>query len=149
MKVSYSCMPDIDSAISSHNKVLLSDAPNAVMPCNCRDPTQCPFNGKCRTPATIYRGDVTAEGEPVSKYVGLSEPPIKERTANHRTSFNDVRHQMKTELSKKVWEMKLKDKVPVVTWSILRKTTPYRAGAKHCSLFMGKVLHHEGRAVTY
>ena len=52
----------------------------------------------------------------------------------YTTSFNDVRYKMKTELSKKVWEMKSRDKQPVVTWSILRKTTPYRAGSKHCNL---------------
>ena len=82
--------------------------------CNCRNPSACPFDGECQTPAVIYQGDVTAEGEPVSEYVGLSEPKVKERASDHHTSFNGIRYENKTELSKRVWELKLKTKQPVV-----------------------------------
>ena len=141
VKISYSCMPDIDSAISSHNKNILAKTPNPASLCNCRNPSTCPFSGKCLTPAVIYKGDVNAEGETTSEYMGLSEPPVKERTSDHRTSFNDARYEKKTELSKKVWEIKLKDKQPVVTWSIVRKTTPYRAGSKYCNLCLWEKYH--------
>ena len=141
VKISYSCMPDIDSAISSHNKKILTETPNPVRLCNCRDTSACPFNGKCLTPATIYKADVNAEAEPTSEYIGLSEPPIKERTSDHRTSFNDIRYETKTELSKRVWELKLRDKEPTVKFSVVRKTTPYKAGSKHCNLCLWEKFH--------
>ena len=141
VKVSYSCMPNVDAAISSHNSKILSEISDATHVCNCRNPSACPFDGECQTPAVIYQGDVIAEGEPVSEYVGLSEPKVKERASDHHTSFNDIRYENKTELSKRVWELKLKTKQPVVKWRIVRKTTPYKAGANHCNLCLWEKYH--------
>ena len=54
VKVSYSCMPNVASAISSHNRKILHQPANPPRLCNCRDMNACPVNGKCLTPAAIY-----------------------------------------------------------------------------------------------
>ena len=48
MKVSYSCLPNISSVISAHNKKVLSSAPSGTNAYNCRNKELCPLNGKCR-----------------------------------------------------------------------------------------------------
>ena len=52
LKLSYSCMPDIKSIISSHNKAVLSNFYQSQTQtndkeCNCRKKDQCPLDGKC------------------------------------------------------------------------------------------------------
>ena len=141
VKVSYSCMSNVDTVISSHNREILQEPTNPPRLCNCRNTDTCPFNGQCLTPAAIYQSNVSVDDEPTSKYIGLSEPPVKERHSDHGTSFNDRRYETKTDLSKKVWELKDKGKQPVITWSILRKTNPYRAGSEHCNLCLWEKFH--------
>ena len=56
VKVSYSCLPNIASIISSHNKSVLS--PKDVTQdrsCNWKQKELCPLEGKCLQKNTIYR----------------------------------------------------------------------------------------------
>ena len=41
---------------------------------------------------------------------------------------------MKTDMSKKVWELKDEGKVPKVTFTIVRKSSPYQAWSVYCNL---------------
>ena len=66
LKVSYSCMPNLDSKIKSHNKVLLESddakkADAAVKLCNCRDKSKCPLDGKCLTKEVVYQATVVSD----------------------------------------------------------------------------------------
>ena len=48
IEVSYSCMPNIKSAINSHNrKILPSPVNNQSRTCNCINKTDCPLQEKC------------------------------------------------------------------------------------------------------
>ena len=51
LKLSYSCMPNIASIISSHNKAILTKhintKPTVCDTCNCRQKMSCPLDGKC------------------------------------------------------------------------------------------------------
>ena len=54
LKLSYSCMPNVKSIISSHNKSVLKDqsvtsASQVDKDCNCRKKDTCPLSGKCLT----------------------------------------------------------------------------------------------------
>ena len=88
LKLSYSCMPNMKSIISSHNKHVLSNA-NAPTPqpdtCNCRKKSDCPLEGKCLQTNVIYQATVTTETA-TETYVGLATN-FKERYRNHKTSF--------------------------------------------------------------
>ena len=51
-KISYSCMNNISSILSSHNKNILN--PKQIsFGCNCRNKDNCPFDGECLTPNII------------------------------------------------------------------------------------------------
>ena len=66
LKLSYSCMPDIKSIISSHNKAVLSNFYQSQTQtndkeCNCRKKDQCPLDGKCLTQNVVYQATVTTQ----------------------------------------------------------------------------------------
>ena len=73
-------------------------------------------------------------GKEVGDYIGVCEPAFKGRWSDHNSSFRQERYRAKTQLSQLVWKLKDEGKVPQVTWSILRKCSPYRAGSRHCDL---------------
>ena len=78
VKISYSCMNNISSIISGHNKNLLN--PNVTQyGCNCRIREDCPLQNQCLTP-NIFR--------------------------NHNRDFNHEQYIKSTELSKYIWSLK-------------------------------------------
>ena len=86
LKLSYSCMPNIKSIISSHNKALLSDyhwseTQTNEKECNCRKKDQCPLDGKCLTENVAYQATVSTQSSS-EIYVGLATN-FKERYRNH------------------------------------------------------------------
>ena len=57
-KVSYSCLPNIKTEISRHNKKVLTSADNLPPSCNCRDKSSCPLPGKCSITNIVYQATV-------------------------------------------------------------------------------------------
>ena len=57
LKVSYSCMGNIASVLSAHNKSILYPK-KSEFGCNCRSKTDCPLDNKCLTPKIVYQADV-------------------------------------------------------------------------------------------
>ena len=59
VKLSYSCMNNIQQIINSHNKTILtSAAENNNKLCNCRKKNSCPLNGKCLQKGVVYQATV-------------------------------------------------------------------------------------------
>ena len=80
VKISYSCLRNISSIISSENH-------NTLLPkqqsfgCNCRVKNECPLNGKYQTPSVIYRADVVNNSNDEEKfYFELADTTFKERS---------------------------------------------------------------------
>ena len=139
LKLSYSCMPNMKSIISSHNKHVLSNA-NAPTPqpdtCNCRKKSDCPLEGKCLQTNVIYQATVTTETA-TETYVGLATN-FKERYRNHKTSFRHSKRRNETELSKYVWNLQNEKKPFQIKWKILKKCKPYSNINKKCSLCLNE-----------
>ena len=139
LKLSYSCMPNMKSIISSHNKHILSNA-NAPTPqpdtCNCRKKSDCPLEGKCLQTNVIYQATVTTETA-TETYVGLATN-FKERYRNHKTSFRHPNRKNETELSKYVWNLQDAKKPFLIKWKILKKCKPYSNISKKCSLCLNE-----------
>ena len=138
VKISYCCMPNMASHIKAHNrKVLQENNPPAEAPertCNCRDADNCPLDGNCLQNAVVYQSDVTPDpGEP-QYYVGVTEPMFKYRWNDHNSSFRNEQYKNKSKLSALVWKLKEEGKNYNLKWSILKKSSPYRAGSKRCNL---------------
>ena len=86
--ISYSCMRNIGSIISSHNRATLHPATTSYG-CNCRIKNSCPLNGECLTPKLVYRADIENNSNNEKKYyLGLSETTFKERYRNHKKESN-------------------------------------------------------------
>ena len=87
LKVSYSCLPNIASIISAHNKKILHKQPNPVANnnlCNCRNRNDCPLDGSCLTESVIYKCHVTqSENDEGKHYIGLTGGKFKDRWASH------------------------------------------------------------------
>ena len=62
IKLSFSCMPNIDKIIKSHNsKLLNSNGTSGDKQCNCQRKNECPLNGECRRDNIVYSARVTVK----------------------------------------------------------------------------------------
>ena len=100
LKLSYSCMPNLERKIDTHNKSLLQKrTPTPEKLCNCRAQPNCPLKGRCLTTNIIYQATVECDDNKET-YMGLTGDQFKSRYRNHTASFRDTRKRNATELSK-------------------------------------------------
>ena len=71
-------------------------------------------------------------------YIGLSENTFKKRFNSHKTSFRLEKYKNSTALSTEYWRIKELNGQPIVTWRILRQTTPYNPESGKCQLCLHK-----------
>ena len=136
-------MPNVGKIIAAHNsKTLSTETSTTVQPrsCNCRQPKDCPLNGRCMSSCVVYKATVTAPGKPTKAYYGLTEGAFKTRYANHQTSFNRETHIKDTELSKYVWDLREQGLVGKVQWEIAKRAYPYKCGSRKCDLCLTEKL---------
>ena len=71
LKLSYSCMENVETIIKRHNaKVLKSGSiPVSEKKCNCRD--ECSMPGNCRSKCIVYKAEVTSENTDKKVYYGV------------------------------------------------------------------------------
>ena len=122
VKVSYCCMRNVASIISSHNKrVLRAEEPNNRL-CNCRVKEECPLDNKCLSSNIIYRGIITNHTDTVEKhYVGCTMREWKDRYAVHKQDMKNRGLSRNCELSKYVWVLKDSGKSYSIKWDILEQ----------------------------
>ena len=107
LKVSPRCMPNIDSAIKSHNSQLLKNDTEGEekRTCSFRKKETCPVEGKCLEEGIIYKATIKSDSDE-KKYDGLTEGSFKRRLYGHRQSFRNNNLRTATELSKHIWDLK-------------------------------------------
>ena len=132
LKVSYSCMPSIDSTIKGHNSRLTNQTA-AERTCNCRKSDTCPVDGRCLEQGIIYEASVKTDTI-TKKYVGLTEGTFKRRLYGHRQSFKNSSLKNATELSKYIWYLKENKEDFDLSWRIIDKTAPYNGSSAKCRL---------------
>ena len=137
IKLSYSCMPSVGSAIKQHNNKLLNPTNTDTLPCNCQDKTKCPVPDACRTKTVVYTAVVTAE-DTERVYHGSTEGEVKARISGHETSFRHRRYEHETTLSQYIWQLKDRDSDYQIKWSIELKAHPYTCGARRCDLCLSE-----------
>ena len=106
VKISYCCLPNVGSKI-------LADAMNKYRgpkidentPCiNHRGNKECPVvGGSCNLRNNVYNAKIITNNKTFN-YIGISEPPLRQRIATHAYSFRTNNNQ--TELSTKIKELK-------------------------------------------
>ena len=90
IKISYSCMWNIGSMLSFHNKNILNPKQNE---------RKCALNGECLASNTIYHEDITTTHKH-KFYFGVSETRFKQRHSNHFRHIKYIKYQHSTELAK-------------------------------------------------
>ena len=139
VKLSYSCMANVGSIISQHNRKVLMGAENTPTVCNCEN-GECPVEGKCGLKGIIYQATLKYDGDKKDTYVGLTERKFIERHKEHLTNFENRHQKSTTKLSKKVWNLKEKNKNYELKWEILKKARPYNSGDQECRLCLAEML---------
>ena len=100
-------MPDIKSAINSHNKKILHPSVNNQRrTCNYINKTDCSLEEKCFSENTLYQVDISSENFQTKIYYGTSETKFKIRYSNHKKSFNHEKYKNDTELLNELWKIK-------------------------------------------
>ena len=120
VKVSYNCMPSMNSYTYMCNHKVLNDKPNetGIKNCNCRNKGTCPLPNSCQAKCMIYQAniDCAIAGYKQKCSFGSCETKFKDRFGNHKNSFNHVKHKNDTELSKEFWEIKKRNRAPKITY---------------------------------
>ena len=110
VKLSYSCMPNINGIINKSDMAKLSKGKNNVIAkCNCRDKVRCPLEGKCKQECVVYKVEVYSDSSNKRNkkiYFGSTQGDFKTRYYNHKTSFSHEKYRHSTTLSSYVWELK-------------------------------------------
>ena len=140
IKLSYSCMPNMKSIISAHNKKLLQQfrQPSEPTPeprnCNCRKPDECPLNGQCLERTVVYQATVKTDDGLEKLYTGLTDLTFKERFNGHTASFRNLDQRNSTALSQYIWQLKDERKNHSISWKILKRCQTYKCGTRNCDL---------------
>ena len=120
VKISYSCLKNISSTISSHSRNILSPKQQSFG-CKCRVKNECPLNGECQALSVIYGADVINDSNDEEKfYFGLADTTFKKRYRNHIRGFKHEKYENNTELAKHIWQLK-RDISFYVKWAIITK----------------------------
>lgn len=136
VKVSYSCMDSMSKILKSHNAKIskANDTPNPG--CNCRDRGNCPLDRQCIQKSVVYQADVSINDNTTPKtYIGISEPLVKLRIANHEKAFNDRQYETDSSLSEYIWSLKDQGiRNYHIKWSILRRVRAWNSVTNKCGL---------------
>ena len=142
VKISYSCIPNMNSYIYMHNHKVLNDKPNetGINNCNRRNKDICPLPNSCQTKCIVYQTNINCDiaGYKQKCDLGSCETTFKDRFGNHKKSFNNVKHRNDTELSKEFWEIRNCSGTPKITWKIIRICRPYYLNSERCFLCLNE-----------
>ena len=126
LKISYSCMNNINSIINAHKKEILTENKEPTKKCNCIKKPDCPLDNQCQTTNLIYKAKITSNlpNYHYKIYYGTNEGTFKLRYSNHKKSFNHEIYRTDTELSKEYWKLKNLNAQPQIKFYILKKCRP-------------------------
>ena len=146
LKLSYGCLPNVNSFISAQNRKLLSNISTDKVQCNCRGGvTACPVNGRCKEENVVYKVTVNTL-ENSKTYIG-STVNFKDRFNQHQSSFRLHKYKNNTALSTYIWSLKETGKDYSTSWNIIAKAKAYTPESKKCNLCTAekaKILFYKG-----
>ena len=115
IKVSYSCLLNVNQTISINNHRLLQlhrmkESTQDSKLCKCRQKKKnnsCPLDGKCLTKCVVYKATVTeTTSNNQETYIGLTENEFKTKFNLHKSSFKLEHKGTSSTLSEHVWKLK-------------------------------------------
>ena len=137
VKVSYSCMKNVKSIITGHNRKIIRafKAPSALRSktCNCRTKSDCPLRGNCLVKSIVYKATVT-HGNTSKVYIGNTGGEFKDRFRNHTKSFNNAQYETETVLSKHIWNLIRSGTHYAIRYDILKQSNTIGRKTGQCNL---------------
>ena len=142
VKLSYSCMPNMDSIAKAHNtKILRKEEENIEeKSCNCRDRSSCPVENQCLKTNVVYKATVQYDNK-TSHYIGMTENSFNTRYTQHKSFLKHSKNRSQTELSSLVWSLKDNNTLYQLTWHIIDNAQPYQPGKRSCNLCLAEKYH--------
>ena len=127
MKISFSCMPKMNSYFYMHNHKVLNDKPNET------ESVAIKILVLYQIASKQTNIDCEIAGYKEKYYLASCEITFKGRfeLQNHIKQSND------TELSKK-WEIKMHNGAPKVVWKVIRIFRSYNPNSKRCLLCLNE-----------
>ena len=100
------------------------------------------MNGNCLVRSIVYKATVSITGSDKERkeYIGLTEPPFKQRYANHQSTTRHKRLEKSSELSKHVWALKRSGIEHSIEWSVVSQAPAYSNATKRCQLCLAEKL---------
>ena len=98
--------------VNNHNKNILGKKSSIdTSTCNCRNKGDCPLNGQYQIVKVVYESTLTSNQQNYKdkKYFGIAEESFKGHLYNHNLSFRNEFYKNDTELSKELWQIKMKN----------------------------------------
>ena len=132
IKVSYSCMDNMEKLVKKHNNNLLRKNDTNKQNCNCHANNTCPLDGKCLSSNIVYSAEVLiGNNQHGDKLFGICETEFKARLGNLNNSFKNRQKEKDTELSKYIWNLKDKHIANCsIKWSIVKLASGYNGVTK-------------------
>ena len=144
VKVSYKCMPNMSSLVSSHNVKLLQKDEHQQQPqgCNCQGgPGTCPLTpAECQKDNVIYVASVTSP-DGVEHYTGLTSNTFKKRWSKHEGDFRNTKDKHNTRLSTHIWKLKQENKPYQTNWEILDRAPTHNPTSRKCRLCLKEIYY--------
>ena len=130
-------MDNCKTVINKHNFSILSKVKNTSTQdtkdnCNCGKMNECPLNKNCLVNRVVYNAEMKDNEGDIKEYVGMTSTTFKERYSNHKRKIYGT---LKTHLESKEHEGSYN-----IKWTILKRSTSYRTGAKNCNLCLQEKL---------
>ena len=120
VKLSYSCMANVNRIIASHNKRVLVGGQNEPQECDCEN-QQCPVDGLCKSEGVVYQATVMENNATTDSFIGLTERRFINRYNEHYTNFKTRNPKNSTKLSKKILKLRDQKKIFEIKWEIGRE----------------------------
>ena len=146
LKVSYSCIKNMSSILTNHNKRILAENEKQYE-CNCRNKDEHPLENKYLTPRVIHESPYYHYLQTIfislntsrKFYIGLCDTPFKERYNNHKHDFRTKCYEKSTEFSKYIWSLEKSGIEFTMRWKILSHVKEMTK-LGYCSLCLTKEL---------
>ena len=144
IKISYRCMPNLKSKISSHNFKILKEeeTPMSRGGCNCRKSRgPCPLGGNCLIDNLVYRAEVIDENDNRATYTGLTGNSFKTRHYRHRSTFKNRKLEHDTTLASYIWTLKDQNTDFRINWTQVGRAPRFNPISKKCRLCIKEKYH--------
>ena len=115
VKISYSCMPNMNSCTYIHNYYVLNNKPNetCINNRNCRNKDTCALPNSCQTKCIIYQVNIDCDITRYKQkcYLGSCEITSKDCFGNHKTSLDCIKHKNDRKIKSTMEHQKLHEKL--------------------------------------